>query len=53
MRMIYEVRSPATAKFFFWYDGVWLDVIRCGDLSIKGWVQVLRNAGFPIAEAKR
>jgi hypothetical protein len=51
--MEYEIRNRKTATVFFWHDGVWLDVIACGDLGISGWIACLKRAGFPMCYLKK
>jgi len=45
----------AKGKPYFWHpqDQCWYDVLACGDLSIEGWVPVLKRAGLCICRVKK
>jgi hypothetical protein len=42
-------------KPYFWHpqDHCWYDVLSCGDLSVEGWVECLRRAGYCICRVKK
>ena len=47
--------SNPDAVYWYWHpeDKCWYDVVRCGDLSIRGWVKLLRETGYCTCSVKR